>query len=72
MDGKSYVDENGEALELDGEWFAESERGFPTPQTQDSGRSGMLRLDPDVLEYFRGTGKGWKKRINDILRGAMR
>lgn len=26
-----------------------------------------LRLDPDVLEYFRATGPGWQSRINETL-----
>jgi uncharacterized protein (DUF4415 family) len=26
-----------------------------------------LRLSPDVLDYFRGTGKGWQTRINETL-----
>ena len=29
-----------------------------------------LRLDPDVLEYFRRTGPGWQSRINAALRKA--
>lgn len=29
-----------------------------------------LRLDPDVVEKFKATGKGWQGRINDILRAA--
>jgi uncharacterized protein (DUF4415 family) len=31
-----------------------------------------LRLDPDVLEYFRSGGPGWQTRINDALRRAAR
>ncbi|MEM7443521.1 MAG: BrnA antitoxin family protein [Pseudomonadota bacterium] len=31
-----------------------------------------LRLDPDIVEHFRGTGKGWQSRINEALRDAMR
>jgi len=27
-----------------------------------------LRLDPDVLAHFRGTGPGWQSRINAALR----
>ncbi len=27
-----------------------------------------IRLSPEVLEYFRSTGKGWQTRIDDILR----
>ncbi len=27
-----------------------------------------LRLDPDVLGYFKGQGKGYQTAINDVLR----
>ena len=30
-----------------------------------------LRLDPDVLEKFRASGKGWQSRINAELRKAL-
>ena len=30
-----------------------------------------LRLDPDVLEAYRATGKGWQSRINAQLRKAL-
>ncbi|MEO6718577.1 MAG: BrnA antitoxin family protein [Novosphingobium sp.] len=30
-----------------------------------------LRLDPDVLEKFRATGKGWQSRINAELRKVL-
>ena len=30
-----------------------------------------IRLDPDVLEAFRSTGKGWQSRINAELRKAL-
>jgi len=26
-----------------------------------------IRLDPDVVEYFRSTGEGWQSRINEVL-----
>jgi uncharacterized protein (DUF4415 family) len=29
-----------------------------------------LRVDPEVLEYFRGLGPGWMARMNDALRKA--
>jgi len=29
-----------------------------------------LRLDQDVIEKFRATGKGWQSRINDVLKRA--
>ena len=31
-----------------------------------------LRLDPDVLAYFRKLGPGWQTRINATLRRAAR
>jgi uncharacterized protein (DUF4415 family) len=31
-----------------------------------------IRLDPDILDYFRGTGAGWQRRMNDVLRKAMK
>lgn len=29
-----------------------------------------MRLDPDVVEKFKATGKGWQARMNDVLRKA--
>lgn len=29
-----------------------------------------LRLDPDVVEAFRGEGRGWQSRMNTALRAA--
>ena len=29
-----------------------------------------IRLDPDVVEKFKATGKGWQNRINEILKQA--
>ncbi len=26
-----------------------------------------IRLNPEVLQYFKDTGKGWQTRINEIL-----
>ncbi|HEX8470209.1 MAG TPA: BrnA antitoxin family protein [Brevundimonas sp.] len=30
-----------------------------------------LRLDPDVLNFFKATGPGWQARLEDVLRGAI-
>jgi uncharacterized protein (DUF4415 family) len=27
-----------------------------------------FRIDRDVIEYFRGTGRGWQVRVNETLR----
>lgn len=31
-----------------------------------------VRVDADVLDYFRSTGKGWQGRMNAALRKAMK
>ena len=31
-----------------------------------------LRIDPDIVDYFRATGPGWQRRINDTLRKAIK
>jgi len=30
-----------------------------------------LRLDPEVVDYFKATGPGWQSRINAVLRDAI-
>lgn len=31
-----------------------------------------VRLDPDVVEFFRGTGPGWQTRLNGVLARYVR
>lgn len=31
-----------------------------------------LRIDAQILEYFKATGDGWQTRINDALMGFMK
>ena len=71
MGRKSYIDENDELLELDAQWFAEAKRGRPVKPSEQHKRQISIRLDPDVLEYYRGTGKGWQTRVNEVLRESM-
>lgn len=42
------------------------------PQRAPTKVSTTVRLDADVLEYFRATGPGYQTRINDALRQAMK
>lgn len=30
-----------------------------------------IRLDPEVLDYFKSTGDGWQSRINNFLKAAV-
>ena len=42
------------------------------PQKAPTKRPISLRIDTDVLEFFRAAGPGWQGRMNDALRRAMR
>ena len=35
-------------------------------------RSTTVRFDADVLDAFKGTGKGWQTRMNDVLRDWLK
>ena len=53
------------------EWFAE--RGIPMPKPVGRPklpavkRSVTIRMDQDVVDYFKAAGPGWQTRINDVL-----
>jgi uncharacterized protein (DUF4415 family) len=54
--------------ELTDEWFARAVRGkFYRPVKEIV----SIRLDKDVLAFYRGQGAGYQTRINDTLRAAM-
>ena len=66
-----------DAPRLTREWFERADlyhgdkmvrRG--RPKSISPKESVNLRLDPDVLEYFRKSGPGWQSRINEALRKA--
>ena len=42
------------------------------PQKAPTKEQVSLRVDRDVLDYFRSTGKGWQGRINAALRRAIK
>lgn len=47
-------------------------RGRPSGSTQEVIKEPVkLRLDPDVLEALRATGKGWQTRVNEQLRASL-
>ncbi|MFN3712221.1 MAG: BrnA antitoxin family protein [Alcanivoracaceae bacterium] len=51
--------------ELDDAFFAQAELRLPAKQ------SVTLRLDADVLDWFKSQGKGYQTRINALLRRYM-
>ncbi len=42
------------------------------PPSANPKQSTSLRLDPDVVAYFRRSGRGWQSRINAALRKAAK
>ncbi len=72
----SWVDPD-DAPALDADYFARAElrqgdkivrRGRPRAAATKQPVS--LRIDGDVIDWFRATGAGWQTRINDALRKA--
>lgn len=65
-----------DAPELTEEWFAKADlydgnklmRRGGRPKKDAPKKAVNIRLDPDVLAYFRATGRGWQSRINAALR----
>jgi uncharacterized protein (DUF4415 family) len=45
-------------------------RGRGRPKLETPKKLVSLRLDQDVVEKFRATGKGWQSRINDVPKRA--
>lgn len=44
-------------------WYEQAEAVMPKPKVPVS-----IRLDADLVEHFRSTGRGWQTRINAVLR----
>jgi uncharacterized protein (DUF4415 family) len=48
------------------EWRAK--RGRPTKPAEDRKEQIALRVDKDVLEWYRAQGTGWQTRMNAVLK----
>ncbi|KFL30449.1 hypothetical protein JP75_14785 [Devosia riboflavina] len=46
-------------------------RGRGRPPLESPKQQVTLRLDADVLERLRASGKGWQGRVNDVLKKAV-
>lgn len=63
--------------ELDDDWFAEADAYIGSklvrrgrPKAVNPKQPVSLRLDRDVLDWFKRNGDGWQTRINEELRRA--
>ena len=73
-----------DAAELDSEWFSSARPAAEVvPEIVERARRGRgrqrtptkerisIRLDADVLESYRTSGRGWQSRINEVLRQSL-
>ena len=73
-----------DAAELSDEWFASARPAVEVvPGIVERARRGRgrqrtstkerisIRLDADVLERYRASGRGWQSRINEVLRQSL-
>ena len=79
---KPLIDKTGEVRELTAEDLAQfkpAEEVLPKnlmSKLKKAGRpissnpkiSTTIRLDAEVITYFKATGKGWQTRMNEVLR----
>jgi uncharacterized protein (DUF4415 family) len=63
----AIADDPDAAPILDEAWFAQATLVLPAPKRQVT-----LRLDADLLDWFRAQGPGWQTRMNAVLRAWMR
>jgi uncharacterized protein (DUF4415 family) len=63
-----YIAEDPDtAPELDAAWFARATVMEPTKRKE----AISLRVDPDVLSWFRNSGPKWQSRMNRVLRAYV-
>ena len=59
--------EDPDQILLDEEWFENAEFVMPSSEKERI----TIRLDEDILEFFRDGGSGYQSRINKVLREYM-
>ncbi len=60
---KAIAEDPDAAPILDEEWFRQAEVVFPATKIATS-----IRVDGDVMDWFKGQGRGWQTRMNAVLR----
>ena len=72
---KRAADLNEIKPELDDDWFAEADAFIGAklvrrgrPRVANPKKPVSLRLDSDVIDWFKRSGDGWQTRINEELR----
>lgn len=63
-----YTDADGEARELDADFFAKAKRGRPVLDETDKRQRVNFTLDRDVVTALRSKGGNASERVNRLLR----
>ncbi len=67
------IDEDPDAApRLDAQWFKEAVWQGYTHQADEDKERITIRLDKEVLDFFREKGKGYQGRINSVLRAFIK
>lgn len=61
------VEKDADAFLLDDDWFENAIFVAPSAEKEQI----SIRLDKDILEFFRAGGSGYQSRINKVLREYM-
>jgi uncharacterized protein (DUF4415 family) len=61
------VEEDPDAFLLDDDWFENAMLVSPSSEKERI----SIRLDKDILAFFRAEGRGYQSRINKVLREYM-
>jgi uncharacterized protein (DUF4415 family) len=60
---RAIAEDPDSAPPLDADWFRKAELVIPGAKTATS-----IRVDSDVMGWFRTQGRGWQTRMNAVLR----
>ncbi len=63
---RAIAEDSDAAPALDDEWFATAELVLPEPKMPIS-----IRLDREVLDWFKAQGPGYQSRMNAVLKAYM-
>lgn len=61
------VEQDPDTVLLDDDWFETATFVMPSSEKERI----TIRLDADILEFFRSAGSGYQSRINKVLREYM-
>ncbi|CAK7033307.1 MAG: hypothetical protein DESF_01399 [Desulfovibrio sp.] len=65
------AEEDPDNLPLDDPFFETARRLQPSALLKEAKQQITLRIDADVLEWFRATGSGYQSRMNAVLKAYV-